>query len=401
MRVARIGERLGRHPAHRQRLRLELVVVARVLLLARTDQVDADLDGQVVAHQHVAGGQVAEDKVLRGQVLHAGGDLLADVEEVGHGALLLLLHVGVGGRGGRRARRADARGAACRQVGRAAAVGEMLLLLLLEKEGGRGGLRGGRASQQVFVQVAAVEVLEAHELSGERGREHELAVGVVGHAGGAGERVVVVAIVVIVAILVVGCVDADEVGDVLVAQGRVEADLVVELLLGEVRGGRLFGCARRWHDTGHVVVHIGRGSDLLVELELVGGEEALMRLGVVAECLDNDSGGGGCGGRARWEHFAEVDGSEATFAQLVHEAHIARREALHARRVVARVSWRWHRLIAHWWWRWWHGEVTLLLLLLLLLLVGKLRVVVVVVGHGWMLLLLLLLMMMLCAAGDR
>jgi len=88
--VAAVEERLWRHPAHGQHLHLEFVVVLGVLFLVLGDQVDADLDGEVVGHEDVAGGEVLEDEVLAGQVLHAGGDLLADVEEVGHVALLLL-----------------------------------------------------------------------------------------------------------------------------------------------------------------------------------------------------------------------------------------------------------------------------------------------------------------------
>ena len=85
-----IQKRLRRHPANRQHLHLELVVVLGILLLVLGNQIDTDLDRQIVGHENVARGQVLENEVLRGQVLHAAGDLLPDVEEVGHGALLLL-----------------------------------------------------------------------------------------------------------------------------------------------------------------------------------------------------------------------------------------------------------------------------------------------------------------------
>lgn len=47
----------------------------------------SDLDQQVFPDQAVPGGQVPVDKVLGGQVDHAGGDLLGDVQHLGLGEL--------------------------------------------------------------------------------------------------------------------------------------------------------------------------------------------------------------------------------------------------------------------------------------------------------------------------
>lgn len=49
-------EGIWRHPSNGQRLHLELVVVLCVVVFVLGDEIDADLDGQVVAHQDITRG---------------------------------------------------------------------------------------------------------------------------------------------------------------------------------------------------------------------------------------------------------------------------------------------------------------------------------------------------------
>ena len=74
---------------------LSYSVVVRAVHISGHAEV-SDLDQQVLPHQTVPGGQVPVDKVLGGQVDHAGCDLLGDVQHLRLGQLHLDAVLAVG-----------------------------------------------------------------------------------------------------------------------------------------------------------------------------------------------------------------------------------------------------------------------------------------------------------------
>jgi len=70
----------ARRAAKKQSVHVHLVVVEAVDVPRHAEV--ADLDGKSVADEAVAGGQVAVDEVLTGEVLGAGGHLSADVHQL-------------------------------------------------------------------------------------------------------------------------------------------------------------------------------------------------------------------------------------------------------------------------------------------------------------------------------
>ena len=131
---------------------------------------------------------------------------------------------------------------------------------------------------------------------------------------------------------------ADQISQVPVPDRRVQADLVVKLLLIEM------GCGVRGV-TGKLVVDIGRRAGHATLLKLARLHTRLQRLNARP---DNAVGNA----RAKAPNqLARVHGTEATFANLLQESDVLRRDVAHVRLVL----------------------LDLLLLLLLLLLVVRLE----------------------------